>query len=133
MIGHYKNEAGKLGVIHFQDLPFTPVRTYWLHDSSPALDRGLHAHKELHQFFACAQGKVEVELDDGRKKTTHVLDQDSDGIHIEPGLWRTIRTLTKDSVLLVFASHAYDEEDYIHDYEEYLAWRSQQQRFPTSN
>ena len=42
------------------------------------------------------------------------------GLHIPPMIWGTQWKYTREAVLLVLASHAYDASDYIRDYEEFL-------------
>ena len=45
------------------------------------------------------------------------------GLLIPPGLWRDLENFTKDAVLLCLASEKYDANDYIRDYEEFLAYK----------
>ncbi len=126
MIEHYENEAGGLGVLHFENLPFVPVRAYWLHGTHSGLDRGLHAHKTLHQYVFCVNGVVIVELNDGKTLSRHSLSVNSNGLYIHPGQWRRITCSDETSVLFVLASSPYDEDDYIHDYEEFRSWLTRQ-------
>jgi hypothetical protein len=44
-------------------------------------------------------------------------------VHIPPGVWGIQYKYSPDAVLLVLASHEYDEKDYIRDYEEFLKFR----------
>jgi len=39
---------------------------------------------------------------------------------VVPGIWRELEDFSSGSVCLVLASHKYDENDYIRDYQEYL-------------
>ena len=41
---------------------------------------------------------------------------------IPPGVWDSMHNFTTGTVALAFASHQYEEEDYIRDYDEYLEY-----------
>ena len=43
------------------------------------------------------------------------------GLYIPPLVWGIQYKYSKDCVLAVFASHKYDNADYIRDYDEFLA------------
>ena len=44
------------------------------------------------------------------------------GLYVGPSMWRTMEWIQPDSLLLVFASQVYREEDYIRDYEGFLSF-----------
>jgi UDP-2-acetamido-3-amino-2,3-dideoxy-glucuronate N-acetyltransferase len=82
--------------------------------------RGQHAHKTCHQFMVCISGSVTALVDDGRQRRTIALDSPSKGLHLPPGIWGTQYGYAPSTVLAVFASHAYDADDYIVDYDDFL-------------
>jgi UDP-2-acetamido-3-amino-2,3-dideoxy-glucuronate N-acetyltransferase len=49
-----------------------------------------------------------------------VLDDPTLGVYIPPGIWGSQFRYDSDAVLLVLASHPYDSEDYIRDYDAFL-------------
>ena len=55
-----------------------------------------------------------------RNKNIFELESSQKGLYIPPGVWASQREFTKNTVLLVLASHEYDSADYIRDYGEYL-------------
>jgi dTDP-4-dehydrorhamnose 3,5-epimerase-like enzyme len=116
-------EGGGLGVLHFSELPFAPQRIYWLYDNPIGVERGWHAHKKLVQFVVCLSGGVEVEVDSSSDRSSYKLRPNSDGLLILPGHWRVLRNFEPDTVIVVLASEDYDPGDYIHDYEEFRAWK----------
>jgi UDP-2-acetamido-3-amino-2,3-dideoxy-glucuronate N-acetyltransferase len=65
-------------------------------------------------------GSVTVALDDGERRAARVLDRPSIGIHIPPLVRSTQFGYEAASVLLVMASHPYDAEDYIREYDQFL-------------
>lgn len=99
-------------------MPFEVRRMYYIFDTRPGVDRGLHAHRELKQMLICVSGActIECELPDGTK-VEHRLDWPDKGLLIEGLVWRKMKDFCKDSVLVVLASEHYDEKDYIRDYD----------------
>ena len=101
-------------------LPFSPKR-YFLVFDVPTLDvRGEHAHRECHQFLVCIKGSCSVVVDDGRARTEIALDRPDLGLHVPPLIWATEYKYSSDAVLMVLASHIYQAEDYIRDYDQFL-------------
>lgn len=102
-------------------LPFVPKRYFVVFDVPGKEVRGEHAHKRLHQFLVCVKGSCSVVVDDGHRRQELVLDTPGLGLHIPPMVWGTQYKYTSDAVLLVLASDVYDPDDYIRDYDEFLA------------
>ena len=122
-IRSYSDNRGYLSVIENNiDVPFEIKRIYYLY-MVPEVARGAHAHKELRQLLIATSGSVEVIMDDGTNKKSFILDKPWMGLLIPPGLWRDLENFTKDAVLLCLASEKYDANDYIRDYEEFLAYK----------
>jgi len=112
-----ENPAGSLtSVENHYTAPFDIKRVYYLYDVPGGSERGGHAHKELQQFLIAVSGAFDVKLDDGENKKIIRLDRPYFGLHIVPGIWREINNFSSGSVLLVLASHFYDESDYIRKY-----------------
>ena len=101
-------------------LPFPIRRVYWIHGTQPGVSRGFHAHKQLRQLCVCVAGSVRLSLFDGRREESVVLDSNSQGLLIGPGLWREMHDFSPGSVLMVFADAEYDEADYIRDREQFI-------------
>lgn len=111
---------GNLSVGEFpSDIPFNPKRYFLVFDVPNQEVRGSHAHKECEQFLLCVKGSLNVMVDDGNTRSEVVLDSPDMGVYIPPMVWGTQYRYSEDAVLLVFASHAYDDRDYIRDYEEF--------------
>jgi UDP-2-acetamido-3-amino-2,3-dideoxy-glucuronate N-acetyltransferase len=119
---------GSLSVTEFgKDLPFTPTRCFWVFGVQSREVRGEHAHKRCHQFLVCVSGQLVVMLDDGVSRTEVALESPSVGLHIPPGVWATEYKYSKDSVLIVLASHPYDSDDYIRDYDKFLEYKKRKE------
>lgn len=103
-----------------KNIPFEIKRVFYTYDIPGGESRGAHAHKECHQFLIAASGAFEVLLDDGVNKRTVLLNRPFYGLHIPPGIWASEQGFSSGSVCLVFASHKYDENDYIRNYLEFI-------------
>lgn len=118
---------GSLSVGEFEsDIPFVPAR-YFLVYGVPTLEtRGEHAHHECHQFLIAIKGSVHAVAFDGSRREEFVLDSATTGLYLPPMTWGTQYKYSSDAVLLVFASHHYDNADYIRKYDDYVALVSHQ-------
>lgn len=106
------------------EIPFPIERVFYIYDVPGGEDRGAHAHKECHQFIVAASGAFEVELTDGIRVKKVLLNRPYMGLHVPPGIWAQEVGFSSGSVCLVFASHLYDESDYIRDFEKYIHYRN---------
>lgn len=105
-------------------LPFSPVRYFVVYDVPSKEVRGEHAHKECHQLLICLKGSVNCLVDNGEERSEYCLDSPEKALHIPPMIWGTQYKYTQDAILLVLASHAYDPDDYIRHYNEFLRMKS---------
>ena len=103
-------------------VPFPINRVFYSYDIPGGEDRGAHAHRKCHQFIIAASGSFEVVIDDGTNKRTVQLNRPFWGLHVPPGIWASEQGFSSGSICLVLASHGYDAEDYIRDYDEYLEY-----------
>ena len=96
---------------------------YYLYDVPGGESRGAHAHKELQQLIVAASGSFTVTLDDGTTKKSYNLNRSYYGLYVVPGIWRDLDDFSSGAVLLCLASEKYDAEDYIRNYDEFLAYK----------
>ncbi|OCH37532.1 sugar 3,4-ketoisomerase [Aliivibrio fischeri] len=102
------------------NIPFDIKRVYYIFNTKDGVSRGFHAHKDLQQVAICIKGSCRFLLDDGQKKETVLLDRANVGLYIDSMKWREMHDFSEECVLMVLASHHYDEADYIRDYNEFL-------------
>jgi UDP-2-acetamido-3-amino-2,3-dideoxy-glucuronate N-acetyltransferase len=100
-------------------LPFVVRRFFALYAIPAGEARGTHAHRECEQFLVCLRGSVTALVDDGRASREVRLDRPDLGLYMPRLTWGTQSDYSSDALLLVFASHPYDADDYIHDYDEF--------------
>ncbi|MCR4854033.1 MAG: FdtA/QdtA family cupin domain-containing protein [Prevotella sp.] len=121
---HHSDRKGNLSVVQNGDtIPFNVKRVYYLYDVPGGESRGAHAHKELSQLIVAASGSFTVTLDDGKVKRSFLLNHPYQGLLVVPGIWRDLDDFSSGSVCMVLASHPYNIEDYIRDYEEFLEYK----------
>ena len=104
-----------------QHIPFDIKRVYYLYDVTGGSDRGSHAHKNLHQFIVAMSGSFDVVLDDGQKKLRFHLNRPYYGLYVCPMMWRDLDNFSSGAVCMVLASERYSSEDYIRDYDKFIA------------
>lgn len=112
---------GNIGVVEKQLFGYEVKRTYYLFDVPSSATRGGHSHKAFHETLVAISGSFEVVLKDGETEKTVFLNKPNLGLHIVPGIWRELKNFSSGAVCLVFASDEFSEEDYIRDYQEFLA------------
>ena len=121
----HHHEKGNITVVENSfTVPFDIQRIYYLYDIPGGESRGGHAHKELRQLIVAASGSFTVTLDDGKVKRKFVLNRPYQGLLIVPGIWRTLDDFSSGAVCLVLASHAYDEDDYIRDHQDFIEYKN---------
>ena len=102
-------------------IPFDFRRVYYMTGvTERGAVRGRHAHKTLRQALFCINGSVRLDVDDGTRKASVVLDRPHEGVYIGPLLWHELRDFSPGAVVLVFAAAEYDESDYLREYAEFL-------------
>ncbi len=116
---------GNLSAAEFdKHVPFDVNRYFLVFDVPSAETRGEHAHKECHQFLVCVSGSVAVVADDGNNREEFLLQNPGQAVYLPPMVWGIQYRYSSDAVLLVLASHNYDSDDYIRDYESFLELKS---------
>ena len=103
-------------------LPFLPKRVFLVYSVGGEKVRGEHAHKECAQFLIAANGSLSVMIDDGQERIEVSLTDPTIGLYLAPKVWGVQYKFSRDAVLLVAASHNYDADDYIRDYDDFLAY-----------
>ena len=124
---HHSARKGDISVVeNGLTVPFDTKRVYYLYDVPGGVNRGGHAHKELQQLIVAVSGSFTVVLDDGSVKRSFILNRPYMGLYVVPGIWRVLEDFSSGSVCLVLASEKYDPDDYIRDYDEFIAFKNNQ-------
>lgn len=102
------------------EVPFKIQRVYWIHGVPEGEERGKHSNRVSSEYVIAISGSVEITLEDVNGRRTYHLDSNDNGLLIPPDTWDELRNFSPDAVLLVMASHSYDESTYINSYEKFL-------------
>lgn len=102
-----------------KQLEFPLKRIYYIYDVNEDVRRGFHSHNDLEQVLIAVSGNIKVLVKTPYEEEVYELNNPSEGLYIGPMIWREMYDFSNGAVLLVLASHEYDESDYIRDYDKY--------------
>lgn len=102
-----------------KQLEFPLKRIYYIYNVADGIRRGFHSHNDLEQVLIAVNGSVKILVKTPDEEQVIELNDPSKGLYIGPMVWREMFDFSEQAVLLVLASHEYDENDYIRDYSEY--------------
>ncbi len=114
-----KDPRGNLSVIEKNVIPFEMKRVYYLYDVPSGAERGGHSHIVQKEFLVALSGSFNVIVNNGQNEQVFTLNNPSEGLLIQNGIWRELKNFSSGSVCLVVASDVFHEEDYIRDFQEF--------------
>ncbi len=109
---------------HPNQLPFEIARTYWIYDVPGGETRGSHAFREQQEFIVALSGSFDVVLNDGEKEERFSLNRSYYGLYVPKMYWRKLENFSTNSLALIVSDQAYDEQDYIRDFNEFKTLRN---------
>lgn len=121
-IPHSADERGMLCVADPADgrFPFDVKRVFWIYGVPEGGTRGSHAHHTCAEVLVPVKGSFVAHVDDGRRTADYVMDSPKHGLYIPAKAWCSFTDFSADCVCLCLASHPYEPEGYINDYDEFL-------------
>jgi dTDP-4-dehydrorhamnose 3,5-epimerase-like enzyme len=102
-------------------LPFEPKRYFLIYDVPSKDVRGEHAHRTLKELLVCVKGSCSFVVDDGQHRAEVELNSPDKALYLPPMIWRVHYKYSPDAVLMALASDVYSGDDYIRDYDDFLA------------
>jgi len=116
------DDRGHLVVIEGnKDVPFDIHRIFYIYGSDPNVIRGQHANRETEFVLVNVAGKSKVKVYDGKgNEAIFILNRPHTGIYLPTMVWKDMYDFSEDSVLLVLASEAYNPNEYIRNYDEFV-------------
>lgn len=118
------DDRGNLSYLQEVDqIPFRVRRVYWIYDVPGGEIRGSHAFKETHEVIVALSGSFDVRLHDGSTETVFSLRRSYHAVLVPKLYWRTLENFSTNSLALIMASTAYNEKDYIRDFDEFRTIR----------
>ena len=124
---HHHENGNLTAVNNGEELPFDIKRTFYIYDVPGGAERGGHSHYTCQEFIIAISGSFDVTVDDGFDKYTFTLNRPNQGLLVVPGIWRTLQNFSSGSVCLALASHHFEEDDYVREYEDFLKLKNRQQ------
>ena len=119
----YLDARGNLSFAqNFAQIPFGIKRTYWVYDVPGGVNRGGHAEINNEELVIAMSGAFDIVVDDGKRTKTFTLNRSYYGLYIPKGLWREIKEFSTNAIALEFGSIPYDVNDYIRNYDAFLAY-----------
>jgi dTDP-4-dehydrorhamnose 3,5-epimerase-like enzyme len=106
-------------------IPFEIKRVFYIYNVPVGSQRGGHSHREMEEVVIAAAGSFDILLDDGQETKLIHLSDSSQGLYIHPSVWRELKNFSGGAVCLALASHAYDKDDYVRDYELFRSAQSE--------
>lgn len=119
-----EDPRGNLSVIENNVIPFEIKRVYYLYDVPSGAERGGHSHREQQEFLVALSGSFDVVLNDSKQEKTVTLNKPFEGLLITNKIWRELKNFSSGAVCLVVASDVFLEEDYIREFQDFLATKS---------
>jgi oxalate decarboxylase/phosphoglucose isomerase-like protein (cupin superfamily) len=117
------DDRGNLSFIEEEsNIPFKIKRTYWIYDVPGGETRGSHAFKKSEEFIVAISGSFDIILHDGKEETKYSLNRSYYGIYVPKLTWRRLENFSTNSLALILSSTAYNENDYIRDFDEFLTF-----------
>lgn len=113
------DDRGFMGIVDFEQLPFTPRRFFWLNEIPSGAMRGGHAHRTCEQLIVCISGSVRCVSTSLDGSIHDVSLKSGDSYYLPLFHWLELQEFTKGSNVGVFASEPYDEADYIRSRDEF--------------
>lgn len=110
------SQQGYISVAEHENLPLEVKRIYWTYFTPENVERGKHAHYELEQILVAVAGKIVVTTEmPGEEPERFILESAYEGIYLPKLCWHNMQ-YSHNSVQMCIASMAYEESDYIRDY-----------------
>lgn len=105
-----------------EDIPFDIKRIFYIYGSDSSVVRGEHANRESEFVLINVAGTSKVKVMDGKgNEAIYSLNRPHTGIYLPKMIWKEMYDFSEDSVLLCLASSHYDPNEYIRDYDEFVA------------
>ena len=116
-----EDDRGNLSFIEQENnIPFKVNRAYWIYDVPGGEFRGSHAFKTSEEFIVAISGSFDVILHDGIEEKKFSLNRSYYGLYVSKLIFRRLENFSTNSLALILASTAYNENDYIRDFDEFL-------------
>ena len=102
-------------------IPFQIKRIFLVKDVADGAFRGDHATKKTRLILFPINGSCTVMVDDGTDREEFLMDNPSQGLLIEPMIWRSMRKFTPDCVMMAVCDRPFEPGNETYDnYNEFI-------------
>ena len=91
-----------------REIPFDIQRIFLVTNVLEGKTRGDHATKKTRLILFPVSGSCKVVVDDGKTKETFLMDDPSEGLLIEPMVWRSMQEFTPDCVMMAVCDRPFE-------------------------
>ena len=118
-IKSFKKNSGLLIPLNFnRNFPISVKRVFFIYGKLN-MYRGDHAHKKCAQIFFPISGKIELILEQKKKKKIIISSGKAEAIVVPKMVWCRLKFLKKNSIVAVICDRKYEFDDYIEKYENF--------------
>ncbi|ENE5173040.1 FdtA/QdtA family cupin domain-containing protein [Vibrio cholerae] len=115
------DERGQLVALEsMNQVPFDIKRVFYVYGTSGDKAHGCHANKKTKFVIISVSGSCIVTVNNGVHSKDIILDCQTKGLYLDKMVWKEMHSFSKNSVLMVLCSEKYDQEEYVHNFDEYL-------------
>jgi hypothetical protein len=109
-----------------RDMPYEAKRVFTITARKLDLVGGRHAHRLCSQLLVAVTGACDVicRADPAEGERRFRLERPEQGLLIPPSVWAEQLYLADPTVLMVLCDRVYEAEDYIRDFDAFLAYRA---------
>ena len=91
-----------------REIPFDIQRVFLVANVQQGKTRGDHATKRTRLVLFPVSGSCNVVVDDGETKESFQMNDPSEGLLIEPMVWRSMQEFTPDCVMMAVCDRQYE-------------------------
>lgn len=118
-IHHANDTRGTLTALERPALPFDVKRVFYMHRVPDGHERGGHAHRSTTQLVIAIAGAVTLDVSDGEKAGTFVLDDPNRGLFVPPMTWVRLYDFLPVTVALVLCDTVYNAAHVVRSWDDY--------------
>jgi dTDP-4-dehydrorhamnose 3,5-epimerase-like enzyme len=116
----FLDERGNLSFLQVDDhIPFDLQRVYLIYDVPGGEIRGGNAFVNQEEIIIALSGSFDVVVKDGLREIKYTLNRSYYGLYIPNMVWRHFENFSTNSLAILIANKAYEENEYVRDFNQY--------------
>ena len=111
----YKDERGCLTPFEYEhNCPFEIKRAFIISNvPNKNTSRGKHINTQSKYLIIAIKGQVTITCEKGSQKETFILENNSQALFINNGVYRELLNFSEDAILLCLSDSKYNKEEFI--------------------